>query len=208
MTGDRCRTSSARFGTRCVCGPSPRAHPLFLLSPTSPAADTPVCVSSLRNIIIKTCPKMSGATLAPCQKDTSRTLHAVTLACSSTCTLSSPTHPSAKSPCFGRTLILMTDHLITHYLLYRLCIIQNVLLAAHVHVYLYFYFQLFAYQGGWLNSCFIRPGPDLRGLIWALSMIGMTRTCPEGAIKRCSYHAERTSTHGSIFHPGPSLVLS
>ena len=123
--GDRCRTSSARFGTRCVCGPSPRTHPLFcfLSLTTIPVADTPVCFSSLiRNIIIKTCLKTSGATSAPCQKDTSRTLHAVTLACSSTYTLSSPTHPSAKSPCFGRTLILMIDHSITHYLLYRLCI--------------------------------------------------------------------------------------
>jgi len=52
---------------------------------------------------------MSGATSAPCRKDTSRILHVVTRACSSTCTLSSPTHPSAKSPCFGRTLTSTID---------------------------------------------------------------------------------------------------
>src|SRR6267378_3941750 len=41
MTGDRCRTSSARFGTRCVMWPQPTSPPsIFSLSPTSPAADT------------------------------------------------------------------------------------------------------------------------------------------------------------------------
>lgn len=145
--------------------PAHEPTPFFSLSlflTTSPVADTPVCVFSslIRNIIIKTCPKMSGATSAPCQKDTSRTLHAVTLACSSTCILSSPTHPSAKSPCFGRTLILMIDHSITHHLLYRRCIYlkchPKCLAVTHVHVYLYFYVRTFAYYGGRLISCFIR----------------------------------------------------
>ena len=59
----------------------------------------------LRNTTIRTYPSMSSATSAPCRKGTSPTLRAVILACSSTCTLSSPTHYSAGSPCFGRTLI-------------------------------------------------------------------------------------------------------
>ena len=114
--------------------------PFFSLSPTSHAADSPVCVPSLRNTITKTYPKVSGATSAPCQKDTSRTLHAVTLDCSSTCTLSSPTHLSAKSPCFGRTLILMIDHPITHCLFIpSLHPSKNVLLLMYMYICIYLF---------------------------------------------------------------------
>ena len=82
----------------------------YLFNDESLCSDTPaVCVSLhfllRRNITTRTYPSMSSVTSARCRKDISRTLHAVTLACSSTCTLSSPTRPCAKSPCSGRTLI-------------------------------------------------------------------------------------------------------
>jgi hypothetical protein len=101
--GDRYRTSSARFGTRCVCEAQPNQilNYLYFVSDASSVS----CFILHRNIIIRTYPSMSSAMSAPCQKDISPTLHAVTPACSSTCTLSSLTPSSAKSPCSGRTSI-------------------------------------------------------------------------------------------------------
>ena len=64
---------------------------------------------SFRNTTTRTCLKTSDATSAPCLTDTYLTSHAVTLASSSTCMLSSPAPPYARSPCSARTLILLTD---------------------------------------------------------------------------------------------------
>ena len=86
-----------------MCGPVSRARALFVVVGRRVFDLT----RRLRNTTTRTCLRMSGAMSAPCQKDTSCTLHAVTLACSSTCTLSSPTHLSAESPCSGRTLIFV-----------------------------------------------------------------------------------------------------
>ena len=85
-----------------MCGTVPRAHVVVILRVLD-------LTRRLRNITTRTYLRMSGAMSAPCQKDTSCTLHAVTLACSSTCTLSSPTHLSAESPCSGRTLIFVIE---------------------------------------------------------------------------------------------------
>jgi hypothetical protein len=102
--GDRYRTSSARFGTRYVWEARPNQilnYLLYFVSHASPVS----CFILHRNITIRTYPSMSSAMSAPCRKDISPILHAVTPACSSTCTLSSLTPSSAKSPCSGRTLI-------------------------------------------------------------------------------------------------------
>ena len=61
----------------------------------------------VRNTTTRTYLRTSSATSVPCREDTCRILHAVTLASSSTCTLSSPTPLSVKSPCFAHTSILL-----------------------------------------------------------------------------------------------------
>jgi hypothetical protein len=67
-----------------------------------------LCV--FRNTTTRTYPRTSSATSGPCQMDSCRISRADTLASSSTCTRSSPTLPSAESPCFAHTLISPIDH--------------------------------------------------------------------------------------------------
>lgn len=80
----------------------------------------------IRNTTTRTYLRTSSATSVPCRKDICRILHAATLASSSTCTLSSPTLLSVKSPCFAHTSILLIS-LLTSPTIYCLffCITKN-----------------------------------------------------------------------------------
>jgi len=98
----------------------------FSLSFESPRSDRAHSIATTR-----TYPMISSILSATYQRDTSSILQTSTLGCSSTCTLSSPTQLSTKSPCFARTLIVLidSDRYLFATVLHPLC-----LACIHVHL--------------------------------------------------------------------------